>query len=60
MHDVSKGYGIIVFDNGMPDILLSVACLRRGGFQVAYEGARRSRGAAVLARPASVPRFLHG
>ncbi len=38
--DVSKGYGIIVLDNGMPDILLSVACLRRGGFEVAYEGAR--------------------
>jgi CspA family cold shock protein len=38
--DVSKGDGIIVLDNGMPDILLSVACLRRGGFEVAYEGAR--------------------
>jgi cold shock protein len=38
--DVSKGYGIIVLDNGMPDIHLSVACLRRGGFEVAYEGAR--------------------
>jgi CspA family cold shock protein len=38
--DVSEGYGIIVLDNGMPDILLSVACLRRGGFEVAYEGAR--------------------
>src|SRR5438067_13346962 len=38
--DVSKGYGIIGPDNGMPDILLSVACLRRGGFEVAYEGAR--------------------
>jgi cold shock protein len=38
--DISKGYGIIVLDNGIPDILLSVACLRRGGFEVAYEGAR--------------------
>jgi CspA family cold shock protein len=38
--DASKGYGIIVPDDGMPDILLSVACLRRGGFEVAYEGAR--------------------
>jgi cold shock protein len=38
--DVSKGDGIIVLDNGMPDILLSVACLRRGGFEVAYQGAR--------------------
>ena len=38
--DVSKGYGFIVSDNGMPDILLHVTCLRRDGFQVAYEGAR--------------------
>jgi cold shock protein len=38
--DVSKGHGIIALDNGAPDILLSVACLRRGGFEVAYEGAR--------------------
>jgi CspA family cold shock protein len=38
--DVSKGYGFIVPDNGMPDILLHVTCLRRNGFQVAYEGAR--------------------
>jgi cold shock protein len=38
--DIFKGYGIIVLDNGIPDILLSVACLRRGGFEVAYEGAR--------------------
>jgi cold shock protein len=38
--DVAKGYGIIVLDDGIPDILLSVACLRRGGFEVAYEGAR--------------------
>src|SRR4030088_3000853 len=38
--DVSKGYGFIVPDNGMPDILLHVSCLRRDGFQVGYEGAR--------------------
>jgi CspA family cold shock protein len=38
--DVSKGYGFIVPDNGMPDILLHVTCLRRDGFQVAYEGVR--------------------
>jgi cold shock protein len=38
--DVSKGYGFIVPDNGGPDILLHVTCLRRDGFQVAYEGAR--------------------
>jgi CspA family cold shock protein len=38
--DVSKGYGFIVPDNGMPDVLLHVTCLRRDGFHVAYEGAR--------------------
>jgi CspA family cold shock protein len=38
--DVSKGYGFIIPDNGMPDVLLHVTCLRRDGYQVAYEGAR--------------------
>src|SRR3989304_5744675 len=38
--DVSKGYGFIVPDNGMTDVLLHVTCLRRDGFQTAYEGAR--------------------
>jgi CspA family cold shock protein len=47
--DVSKGFGFIVPDNGMPDILLHVSCLRRDGFQTAYEGARVV--AEVLQRP---------
>ena len=38
--DASKGYGFIIPDNGLPDVLLHVTCLRRGGFQTAYEGAR--------------------
>ena len=38
--DVSKGYGFIAPDNGMPDVLLHVTCLRRDGFPTAYEGAR--------------------
>jgi CspA family cold shock protein len=38
--DVSKGYGFIVPDNGLPDVLLHVTCLRRDGYQTAYEGAR--------------------
>jgi CspA family cold shock protein len=38
--DASKGYGFIVPDSGEPDILLHVTCLRRDGFQTAYEGAR--------------------
>jgi CspA family cold shock protein len=38
--DVAKGYGFIIPDNGLPDILLHVTCLRRDGFQTAQEGAR--------------------
>ena len=38
--DVSKGYGFILPDNGLPDVLLHVTCLRRDGFQTALEGAR--------------------
>lgn len=38
--DVAKGYGFVASDNGGPDVLLHVSCLRRDGFQTAYEGAR--------------------
>ncbi|MGE0584190.1 MAG: cold-shock protein [Flavobacteriaceae bacterium] len=38
--DVSKGFGFIVPDNGLPDVLLHVTCLRRDGYQTAFEGAR--------------------
>jgi len=38
--DVSKGYGFIVPDGGMADVLLHVTCLRRDGYQTAYEGVR--------------------
>ncbi len=38
--DVSKGFGFIVPDNGMADVLLHATCLRRDGFQTAHEGAR--------------------
>jgi len=38
--DPSKGYGFIVPDEDFPDVLLHVTCLRRAGFQTAYEGAR--------------------
>ena len=38
--DVAKGYGFIVPDSGMADVLLHVTCLRRDGYQTAYEGAR--------------------
>ena len=38
--DVSKGFGFIVPDNGMPDVLIHVSCLRRDGYQSAPEGAK--------------------
>jgi cold shock protein len=38
--DVAKGFGFIVPDNGMPDVLLHATCLRRDGHQAANEGAR--------------------
>ena len=53
--DVSKGYGFIVPDNGLPDVLLHVTCLRRDGFQTAYEGARGV--CEVLQRPKGLQAF---
>jgi CspA family cold shock protein len=53
--DVSKGYGFIVPDNGLADILLHVTCLRRDGYQVAYEGARVV--VEVLQRPRGLQAF---
>ena len=38
--DVSKGFGFIVPDDNIPDVLIHVTCLRRDGFQTALEGAR--------------------
>jgi len=38
--DVAKGYGFIIPDNCMPDVLLHVTCLARVGYQTAFEGAR--------------------
>jgi len=53
--DVSKGYGFIVPDGGMADVLLHVTCLRRDGFQTAYEGARVV--CEALARPKGLQAF---
>ncbi len=53
--DVAKGYGFIVPDNGMADVLLHVTCLRRDGFQTAYEGARVV--CEALARPKGLQAF---
>jgi CspA family cold shock protein len=38
--DPSKGYGFLVPDQDLPDVLLHVTCLRRDGFQTIHEGTR--------------------
>ena len=38
--DVAKGFGFVVPDNGMDDVLLHITCLRRDGFQTILEGTR--------------------
>ncbi|MCP8893343.1 CspA family cold shock protein [Shinella daejeonensis] len=38
--DIAKGFGFIVPDNGMEDVLLHVTCLRRDGYQTVLEGTR--------------------
>jgi cold shock protein len=53
--DVSKGYGFIIPDNGLADVLLHVTCLRAGGYQTAYEGARVH--CQVLNRPRGLQAF---
>ncbi|HEX2256268.1 MAG TPA: cold-shock protein [Afifellaceae bacterium] len=53
--DVAKGYGFIIPDNGLPDVLLHVTCLRRDGFQTAYEGSRVV--CEVLDRPRGLQAF---
>ena len=53
--DVAKGYGFIIPDNGMADVLLHVTVLRRDGYQTAYEGARVV--CEVLQRPRGLQAF---
>lgn len=53
--DVAKGFGFIVPENGMADVLLHVTCLRRDGYQTAYEGARVV--CEALARPGGMQAF---
>jgi CspA family cold shock protein len=38
--DVARGYGFIIPDNGMPDVLLHLSCLKRDGYDVPLEGTR--------------------
>ena len=38
--DVGRGYGFIIPDNGMQDMLLHLSCLKRDGFEAPLEGTR--------------------
>jgi cold shock CspA family protein len=38
--DVMRGYGFVIPDNGLLDILLYLSSLKRGGFDVPTEGTR--------------------
>jgi len=38
--DTGRGYGFVIPDNGLPDILLHLSCLKRDGFEAPLEGAR--------------------
>jgi cold shock CspA family protein len=38
--NVARGFGFMVPDNGMPDVLLDADCFRRYGYGVPYKGTR--------------------
>ena len=38
--DVARGYGFIIPDTGLPDVLLHLSCLKRDGYEAPLEGTR--------------------
>lgn len=38
--DSTKGYGFIVPDDAMPDVMLHISCLKSSGYESVYEGTR--------------------
>lgn len=38
--DVARGFGFIIPDNGLPDVLLHLSCLKRDGYDAVLEGTR--------------------
>lgn len=53
--DTARGFGFIVPENGLADVLLHITCLKRDGYETAVEGAtivcdaiRRDRGLQVF------------
>lgn len=56
--DVAKGFGFIVPDGDLPDVLLHATCLRRDGYQAAHEGARITVDATRRARGLQALRII--
>jgi cold shock protein len=38
--DVARGYGFIIPDSGLPDVLVHLSCLKRDGYEAPLEGTR--------------------
>ncbi len=57
--DSSKGYGFLVPDNGLADVLIHVTCLRAAGYQTIYEGTRVHLEAIKRPRGLQAFRVLH-
>ncbi len=38
--DVARGFGFVIPDNGMPDVLIHLSCLKRDGYDAVLEGTR--------------------
>lgn len=38
--DVARGFGFVIPDNGLPDVLIHLSCLKRDGYDAVHEGTR--------------------
>ncbi|HLS59378.1 MAG TPA: cold shock domain-containing protein [Paracoccaceae bacterium] len=38
--DMARGYGFIIPENGLPDVLIHLSCLKRDGYDTVLEGTR--------------------
>lgn len=38
--DVARGFGFLIPENGMPDVLIHLSCLKRDGYDTVLEGTR--------------------
>ncbi|MCB1511079.1 MAG: CspA family cold shock protein [Hyphomicrobiaceae bacterium] len=57
--DLSKGFGFVVPDNDLPDVLLHVTCVRAAGYVTAMEGARVVAEVSRTSKGLQVFRLIH-